>query len=315
HTGAGAVTGPGLGTGLAGAFHPYKIDRKTDGIGYYVDGALVASPPLAIAGGMRAVAASDFNPFGGTIFVDWMRMSPYASTGTFYSRIFDAEAPVDWNSIQWTTTTPPGTSVSIAVRTGNTSVPDATWSDFSPMTSGGPIALNSQFIQYRAVLTSSKPDLTPQLEDIIISTGHAPVANADSAIVPANGSHTFAASGPGSLTANDTDADAGDVLRVVGVTAATHGSVALNADGSVKYTPVATYSGPDAFIYTVSDGLLTAAAAVTLDVRFGNIAPVAQNDFYTIDEDTTLSVPAAIGVLVNDSDAEHDPLSAVLTSF
>ncbi|HXR41448.1 MAG TPA: Ig-like domain-containing protein, partial [Acidothermaceae bacterium] len=305
----------GLGTGLLGAFHHYKIDWKADSVDYYVDGALVASHALAIGGNMRPVAASDFNPFGGTIFVDWMRMSPYASNGAFFSRIFDAESPVDWNSIQWSAATPPGTSVAIAVRGGNTAVPDATWSNFVPMSSGGPITMNSQFIQYRATLTSSNPDITPQLEDIIISTGHAPVANADSAIVPENGSHVFPHSGPGSLIANDTDPDPGDVLRVVSVTAPSHGTAVVNPDGSVKYTPLATYSGPDAFTYTVSDGLLTASAPVTVDVRFGNIPPVAVNDFYSIDEDATLTVPAAIGVLVNDTDTEHDPLSAVLTTL
>src|SRR5262249_7300039 len=170
-----------------------------------------------------------------------------------------------------------GTGVVINVRSGNTPMPDATWSDFAPMTSGGPIALHSQFIQYRATLSSSNPDVTPQFEDIIISTGHAPVANPDSAIVVANGSHLCPATGFGSLVANDTDADPGDVLHVAAVTAPAHGSAVLNADGSVTYTPAAAYSGPDAFTYTVSDGLLTASGTVSLLVRVGNSAPVAVN--------------------------------------
>src|SRR4029079_14848489 len=87
----------------------------------------------------------------------------------------------------------------------------------------------------------------------------------------------------------------------------------VNDDGSVIYTPAANYSGPNAFVYTVSDGLLTATATVSLTVRFGNIPPVAVNDVYGVDEDSTLTVPAAAGVLANDTDAEHDPLTAVLT--
>jgi hypothetical protein len=315
NTGGGLFIDTGLGSGLLGAFHHYKIDWKADRVDYYVDGALVASHALAIAGTMRPVAASDFNPFGGTVFVDWMRMSPYASTGTFLSRIFDAAAPVVWNTIQWQATTPAGTAIAISVRGGNTAAPDATWSAFAPMTAGGPIALTSRYVQYRAVLTSSNPDVTPELADITISTGHAPVANADSAVVPENGNRVFPASGPGSLTANDTDADAGDILRVAAVTAAAHGAVALNDDGSVTYTPAANYSGADAFGYTVSDGLLTSSAAVSIDVRFGNIPPTAINDFYGVNEDAILAVPAANGVLANDTDVEHDALTAVLTAL
>src|SRR4029077_3886671 len=108
NNGAGAVMDTGLGTGLLGGYHRFKIDWKADHVDYYVDGAIVASHLLAVAGPMRPVAASDFNPFGGTIFVDWIRMSPYAPTGTFLSRVFDAAAPVSWNSIQWKATTPAG---------------------------------------------------------------------------------------------------------------------------------------------------------------------------------------------------------------
>src|SRR3954452_6561050 len=239
----GCIRDTGLGTGLLGAFHHYRIDWKADRVDYYVDGALVVTHPLTITQPMRPVAASDFNPFGGTVFVDWMRMSSYAAGGTSTSRVFDAAAPVDWHSIQWTAT-PAAGSVSISVRTGNTPTPDATWSAFAPVAVPGPLALTSQFIQYQAVLTSPDPTATPALEDIIISTGHAPVAVADSAIVPENGSHTFSLSVLGSLTFNDTVAEATDRLRVAPWTPPEHRTTALTADGSVIYTPSVCYNGP-----------------------------------------------------------------------
>ena len=51
---------------------------------------------------------------------------------------------------------------------------------------------------------------------------------------------------------------------------------------------------------------------VTTTVSF-NRAPVANNDSYNVNEDTTLTV-AAPGVLSNDTDADGDPLTAVLVS-
>src|SRR3954453_5267 len=84
----------GLGTGLLGAFHHYRIDWQAASVDYYGDGALVVSHPLNVPRHMRPIAASHFNPFGRTVFVDWMRMSPYAAAGTFTSRVFDAQGPV-----------------------------------------------------------------------------------------------------------------------------------------------------------------------------------------------------------------------------
>ena len=54
-------------------------------------------------------------------------------------------------------------------------------------------------------------------------------------------------------------------------------------------------------------------ATVSITVNPVNDAPVAANDAYSTIEDTALAV-AAPGVLGNDSDADGDPLSAVLVS-
>ena len=86
--GGGGTTS--LGTGLLGAFHRYRIDWNADSVDYYVDGKPVAHHALTVAGPMRPVAASDFDEFGGTVFVDWMRMTPNATPGVFVSRVFDA---------------------------------------------------------------------------------------------------------------------------------------------------------------------------------------------------------------------------------
>src|SRR5262249_32734344 len=52
---------------------------------------------------------------------------------------------------------------------------------------------------------------------------------------------------------------------------------------------------------------------LTITANVGNTAPVATNDSYTTAEDTPLTVSAP-GVLVNDSDADHDALTAAKIS-
>ena len=64
---------------------------------------------------------------------------------------------------------------------------------------------------------------------------------------------------------NDGDPD-GDPLEVSGVTQGGHGSVVNSGNGSVTYTPNASFAGADTFTYTVSDGMAFAAATVTVTV-------------------------------------------------
>ena len=53
--------------------------------------------------------------------------------------------------------------------------------------------------------------------------------------------------------ANDTDVD-GDALEIISIDQGSNGSVQVNADGTLTYTPNAGFQGTDDFSYTVSDG-------------------------------------------------------------
>lgn len=66
---------------------------------------------------------------------------------------------------------------------------------------------------------------------------------------------------------NDTD-PAGLTLAVSGVTSAAHGTVVVNANNTITYTPNAGYLGADSFTYTASDSQgATSAATVNLTVQ------------------------------------------------
>src|SRR5262249_46343698 len=95
----------------------------------------------------------------------------------------------------------------------------------------------------------------------------APVAHGHSATVAQRGAATTV-----DVLANDTGADnlvapfnAG--LTVSATTPASHGTVAVAGDGlSVSYIPAANYNGPDSFTYTVTDGVLSDTATVSVTV-------------------------------------------------
>ena len=69
--------------------------------------------------------------------MDWLRVGPYAATGTFTSRVIDAGAPSNWDALSWDATVPTGTTLVVKVRTGNTAVPDATWTAWATVAASG----------------------------------------------------------------------------------------------------------------------------------------------------------------------------------
>ena len=313
-----------LGTGYLGSPHRFRIDWVPGGLNYSIDGVPVASHAAPIGTLMRPIAASDFNPVGGNIVVNWIRLTPYATTGSFTSRVFDAQSAVDWQTITWQAFTPAGTSVAIYERTGDIATPDGTWTDFTLVTTPGEYTRHphARFVQYRADLATSDPMVTPELQDIIISTAHAPVAVNDTALTNLNTSKVFSSSplNSGSLMFNDTDADTPKAqLRVAAVSAPLHGTATLNTNGTVTYTPQTGYSGPDTFTYTISDGLLISNAA-TVTMGVGNVPPIANDDgssgspAYTVNEDGVLTVPALDRVTANDSDPNGDSVTAQLVT-
>ncbi|MGE0854476.1 MAG: DUF4347 domain-containing protein, partial [Hyphomicrobiaceae bacterium] len=81
--------------------------------------------------------------------------------------------------------------------------------------------------------------------------------------------------------------DTGETLTVTSVTQPAHGTVVINPDGTVSYTPDANYNGADSFTYTISDGNGgTATATVNLTVTPVNEPPVANDDTFTVEEDS-----------------------------
>lgn len=142
-----------------------------------------------------------------------------------------------------------------------------------------------------------------------VATNAAPIATADTYSV--NKNNVLIKNAANGVLKNDTDAEP---LTASVVNAPTKGSLNLNTDGSFTYTPNAGVTNTtDTFVYSASDGSLSANATVTVTIKDTSAPPTAVNDTgYTVSANGVLTIAAATGVLTNDTDPDGDVLKALI---
>ncbi|MHA7840405.1 MAG: Ig-like domain-containing protein [Gammaproteobacteria bacterium] len=153
----------------------------------------------------------------------------------------------------------------------------------------------------------------------ITGTNDAPIAIDDSIVMNSDGSDSNVLLAPTTtnVLGNDNDPDATDSLAViaVGTAVTTGGTVTLNSDNTITYTPTVSHvslaSGEvftDSYTYTIADNYgATASATVTYTVIGDNDMPITNDDSLVTNGDTV----ATVNVLDNDSDPEGEPLTLV----
>lgn len=134
----------------------------------------------------------------------------------------------------------------------------------------------------------------------VVAANDAPIANDDDFVLDEDIATVL------DVLANDSDVD-GDALQIAGVTSATNGTVVINGDQTLTYTPNSNFAGADLFSYTVADGNGgEATAVIMLVINAVNDDPIAVDDVAGTLEDTAVSIQ----VLDNDSDdADGDVVS------
>ena len=141
----------------------------------------------------------------------------------------------------------------------------------------------------------------------LTSTGHvtitvkevndAPVANPDTATLNEDGTIDIA------VLANDTRGPANESNQTLTIKSAwaSHGTVTINSDGTLRYRPAADYFGTDTIKYTITDNgttagtwsPLTANGVVNVTVISVNDAPVANDQSATVTEDGKIYIKLA----------------------
>ncbi len=112
---------------------------------------------------------------------------------------------------------------------------------------------------------------------------------------------------------NDIDND-GNNLTAFLVSTVSNGDLMFNSDGSFTYIPNENFNGADNFTYKAYDGTDNSEnVVVNINVNPVNDNPVAVEDNgYQINEDLSLDISVALGVLNNDTDIDSENLIAVL---
>ncbi|ATA73014.1 hypothetical protein CGC49_06820 [Capnocytophaga sp. H4358] len=133
------------------------------------------------------------------------------------------------------------------------------------------------------------------------------VANDDTAVTKVNTGVLI------SVLSNDFDPE-GDTFSVTTHTNPSHGTVALNADGTFTYTPTTDFVGEDEFTYIICDGNVTstcktARVHVSVVSTTTNIT-VANDDAYNTD----VNVAVVGNVLNNDTDPEGDTVTTTVVT-
>jgi outer membrane protein OmpA-like peptidoglycan-associated protein len=263
----------------------------------------VAAPAAWIERAMR-------NPGEHKRTVDVYRFETTQATTTLGPRVFINRNPVAQND---SATTPVATAVVIAVLTNDTD-PDGNPLSISAVgaAQNGTATINGSSISYlpRAGFAGSD-SFTYTVSDgqggtatanvTVTVSGRPPIANPDSATTRTGTPVTI------NVLANDSDPE-GDALSVSAVGTAAHGTVTINANGSVTYTPAAGYVGSDTFTYTLRDATgATATGTVSVTVTAANRAPDAVDDSYMVMGSNMLT----INQLANDSDPDGDVITVV----
>ena len=92
----------------------------------------------------------------------------------------------------------------------------------------------------------------------------------------------------------------GGYLFITRVGQPSHGSIRLNPNNTLTYTPDDDYEGPDSFIYYVSNGIGERQGTLNLTVNRVNEIPTTENVLATTDEDVSTS----INLVGNDLDGD-----------
>ena len=149
-------------------------------------------------------------------------------------------------------------------------------------------------------VTDGVENVTEIAEITVISVNALLTANNDSVTANEDISLTVLAS---ELFSNDVNPDLERQLSISEVDNFVNGTATIDIYGNVEFTPDANFNGLASFNYTVTDGIDSKTASVSVVVDAVNDAPILGQDSVATNEDTPVTISIA-ELLSNDTDVE-----------
>jgi hypothetical protein len=92
--------------------------------------------------------------------------------GEYASRVYDAKLMSSWGNIEWRGDLPSGTVIQLQTRTGNSSQPSSTWSNWSPpyKKENGEQILNpdARYLQFKILFKTNSGNVSPSVQKVNI---------------------------------------------------------------------------------------------------------------------------------------------------
>lgn len=96
-----------------------------------------------------------------------------ARSGSYVSDVRDAAAGATWGLLQWEGSAPGSSSATFETRTGNTSTPDDTWSDWTAVRADGAVSRidspPARYLQWRVSLSAGRSGPAPVLDMVTVT--------------------------------------------------------------------------------------------------------------------------------------------------
>ncbi len=297
----------------------FTAERSADGVTWVASSPVTITMSATIYVGLAVAAHSNSDSLATAVFDQVAFTTPPTALADAYSVNEDTTLAVDAvNGVIANDSGPEGTALSAVIVTGVTGLTlhaDGSFSYVPPANFAGTVSFTYKATD--AGLSSPPATVTltvnPANETPNFIKGADQIIDADAGVQVVAGWAAAISQGAG-----ETD-QLFDFIVTSSESSIFSVQPGLSTDGTLTYAFAAGANGSAIVSVSIHDNGGTAnggidTSAVQSFIITVNEAPVARADNYSVNEDTTLTVPVPIGVLANDSDAQSSPLTAAFVS-